>query len=210
MKQLIIIGAGGTGRCTYCIAEQGLGYGVDYQIKGFIDDNLNALQGFEGYKPVLSKISDYQIEEGDVFVCSIGEVGTKLKICEDLKSRGAKFYTLIHKNASIGKNVKIGEGTIIDEGAHIDPDVTIGCDCLIQTHAIIGHDSVIGNYVRIDSQTSLVGGTIVRDRATVYTHAMISHNVTVGEDAVVGACSFVIKNVKPGISVFGMPAKAIF
>ncbi len=210
MKQLIIIGAGGMGRCTYGIAEQGVGYGKDYMIKGFIDDNLDALHGFDGYKPVLSKISNYNIEEDDVFVCSIGDVRTKINICENLKLRGAKFYTLLHRNASIGKNVKIGKGTIIDEYVHIDPDVKIGEDCLIQTQAVIGHDSIVGNYVRIDTQTSLVGGTIVRDRATIYTHAMISHNVEVGEGAVVGACSFVIKNVKPGISVFGMPAKAIF
>lgn len=63
---------------------------------------MDALQGFDGYKPVLSTISDYKIKDEDVFVCSIGEVQTKIKICEDLKSRGAKFFTLIHKNASVG------------------------------------------------------------------------------------------------------------
>lgn len=210
MKQLIIIGAGGMGRCTYCIAEQSKGFGEDFQIKGFLDDNTHALDGFNGYKPVLSTIAEYKVEPDDVFVCSIGEVQTKLKICEGLKAKGATFYTLIHKDASIGKNTKIGQGTIIDEGVHIDPDVTIGTDCLIQAQAIIGHDSQIGNYARVDTLCSLVGGTIVKDRATIYTHSMISHNVTIGEDAVVGACSFVIKNVKPGVSVFGVPAKPIF
>ena len=210
MKQLIIIGAGGMGRCTYCNAEQSNGFGTEFQIKGFLDDNQKALEGFEGYKPVLSKISDYQIEPDDVFVCSIGEVQTKYMICEGLKAKGAKFYTLIHQNASIGKNTKIGEGTIVDESVHIDPNVVIGTDCLLQAQAIVGHDSVIGNYARIDTQCSLVGGTIVKDKATIYTHAMVSHNVTIGEDAVVGACSFVIKNVKPGVSVFGVPAKPIF
>ena len=210
MKQLIIIGAGGMGRCTYCIAEQSIGYNKDFQIKGFLDDNIHALDGFIGYKPVLSTISDYTIESGDVFVCSIGDVQTKYKLCEKLKAKGAVFYTLIHQDAFIGKNATIGQGTIIDERAHIDPDVTIGEDCLIQAQAIIGHDSQIGNYVRIDTLSSLVGGTIVKDRATIYTHSMINHNVTVGEDAVVGACSFVIKNVKPGTSVFGVPAKSLF
>ena len=210
MKQLIIIGAGGMGRCTYCIAEQSVGFGEDFQIKGFLDDNINALDGFNGYKPVLATINEYKIEPDDVFVCSIGEVQTKLKICEGLKAKGATFFTLIHKDTFIGKNTKIGQGTIVDEGVHIDPDVTIGTDCLIQARAIIGHDSQIGNYARVDTLCSLVGGTIVKDRATIYTHSMISHNVTVGEDAVVGACSFVIKNVKPGVSVFGVPAKPIF
>lgn len=210
MKKLIIIGAGGMGRCVFCIAENSIGYGTDFIIKGFLDDNLKALDGFEGYEPVISCIANYQPEEDDVFVCSIGEVATKVKICEALKKKGGKFITLVHTNAVIGKNSKIGEGTIIDEGVHIDPDVVIGADCLLQARAIIGHDSVIGNYARIDTQCSLVGGTIVKDRAIIYTHAMISHNVTVGEDAVVGACSFVIKSVKPGISVFGVPAKPIF
>ena len=53
MKQLVIIGAGGMGRCTYCIAEQSIGYGEDFQIKGFLDDNIHALDAFAGYKPVL-------------------------------------------------------------------------------------------------------------------------------------------------------------
>ena len=210
MKQLIIIGAGGMGRCTYCIAEQSVGFDEEFQIKGFLDDNIHALDGFEGYKPVLSTIADYKIEKDDVFICSIGEVQTKIEICEGIKEKGGILYTLIHKTSIIGKNAKIGQGSIIDEGVHIDPDVTIGTDCLIQAQAIIGHDSIIGNYVRVDTQCSLVGGTVVKDRATIYTHSMISHNVTVGEDAVVGACSFVIRNVKPGVSVFGAPAKPIF
>ena len=97
-----------------------------------------------------------------------------------------------------------------DEGVHVDPNVTIGDDCLIQAKAMIGHDSVIGNYVRIDSFCALVGGTVVKDRAAIYTHAMINHRVTIGEDSTVGACSFVIKNVKPETTVFGIPARTIF
>lgn len=210
MKHLVIIGAGGMGRCLYELARNGVGFYETYDVKGFIDDNLAALDGFKNYPPVLAKIDEYKIEADDVFTCSIGDVATKVKICEALKAKGAEFITLIHKSATIGQNTIIGNGSIIDDNVHIDPDVKIGEQCLLQTQAIIGHDSEIGNYVRIDTHCSLVGGTIVKDRATIYTHAMISHNVIVGEDANVGACSFVMKKVKPGESVFGVPAKAIF
>ncbi len=210
MKHLIIIGAGGMGRTLYCMAIESIGYNTDFVVKGFLDDNLKALDNIEGYPPILSKIGDYQIEPDDVFACSIGDVQTKVKVCEGLKAKGAKFQTLVHKTAVIWKDSKIGQGTIIDEGVHIDPNVTIGEDCLIQAKAVIGHDTVIGNYVRVDSFCALVGGTIVKDRAAIYTHAMINHRVTVGEDSTVGACSFVIKNVKPKTTVFGVPAKAIF
>ena len=210
MKHLIIIGAGGMGRCVYELAKNGVGYGTDFDVKGFVDDNLQALEGFDNYPPMLGTISDYQIEESDVFACSIGDVPTKVKVCESMKTRGAEFITLIHRSATIGQNVIIGNGTMIDDNVHIDPDVNIGEQCLLQTQAIIGHDSQIGDYVRIDTHCSLVGGTIVKDRATIFTHAMISHNVIVGEDATIGACSFVMKKVKPGTSVFGVPAKPIF
>ncbi len=210
MKHLIIIGAGGMGRCLYSLAMESKGYKEEFDVKGFIDDNLNALDGFANYPAVINTISNYQPVDDDVFVCSIGDVATKIKVCNELESRGATFQTLIHNKASIGMNTVIGQGSIVDEDAHIDPDVIIGKNCMIQVQAIIGHDSIIGDNVRIDSQAFMVGGIKVGSGTCIYTKAMINHNVEIGENAVVGACSFVIKNVKPGTTVFGSPAKPIF
>lgn len=198
------------GRSIYNLAINSIGYGEIFDVKGFLEPDSHALDGFNGYPPILSDDANYVICEDDVFTCSIGDVQKKVKICEFLKNKGAQFLTLVHKNSSIGMNSRIGDGTIIDEGVHLDPDVTIGENCLIQTFAIIGHDSVIGNYSRIDSQCALVGGTVVGERATLYTQAMINHNVVIEDDAVVGACSFVMKKVKSGTTVFGVPAKTIF
>lgn len=210
MKHLIIFGAGGMGRCVYNLALNSIGYGIDFDVKGFLEFDRNVLDGFVGYPPILSDDNNYEICKDDVFVISVGDVQKRKRIYIDYKNKGAEFYTLIHKNALISMNSVIGEGTIIDNGVHLDPDVVIGDNCLIQTFAIIGHDSVIGDNVRIDSQCSLVGGTLVKDDACIYTHAMINHNVVIGENAVVGACSFVMKKVKPGTTVFGVPAKEIY
>ena len=43
---LIIIGAGGMGRTLYDMAQESIGYKTEFVIKGFIDDNVNALDGF--------------------------------------------------------------------------------------------------------------------------------------------------------------------
>ena len=72
MKKLIIIGAGGMGRTMYDLAKESHGYTTEFEIAGFIDDNLEALDSFENYPPILGKISDYQPKENEVFVCSIG------------------------------------------------------------------------------------------------------------------------------------------
>lgn len=210
MKQLLIIGAGGMGRCVYNIAINSCGYGTEFIVKGFLEKEVKTMDGYDGYPPIVADDDSYVITPEDVFVCSIGDVKTKTIVVESYRKRGAKFMSLIHKKAILGMNVVLGDGCVIDEGVHIDPDVKVGDNCLIQAQTIIGHDSRIGANVRIDSQSFLVGGTVVDDCATIYTKAMINHNVTIGKNAVVGACSFVIKSVKPGVSVFGIPAKPIF
>lgn len=209
MKQLIIVGAGGMGRSVYCIATGSIGYGTEFEIKGFIDDNIHSMDEFENYPPMLNTIDGYQICEDDVFVCSVGNTKTKKMICEKLKARGAKFQTLIHKTAIVRQNAIIGDGCIIADYASVGADCRIGENTLVQTFSIAAHDCIIGNYVRIDTHATCVGGVIVHDAATIHTSAVVSHKVVVGEGATVAACSFVIKKVKPNTTVYGNPAKSL-
>lgn len=197
------------GRSVYCIAQGCYGYGEEFEVKGFIDDNLQSMDGFENYPPVLGTIDGYEICENDVFVCSIGNTKTKKMVCEKLKSRGVKFQSLIHKTAIVRQNAKIGDGCIIADYASVGADCTIGESTLVQTFSIAAHDCIIGNYVRIDTHATCVGGVIVEDCATIHTTAVVSHKVVVGEGAVVAAMSFVIKKVKPYTTVYGNPAKLL-
>lgn len=68
MKHLIIIGAGGMGRQVLSFAKLCNGYGCEYDIKGFLDDNLDALKNFHGYPSILGAVNDYKIAEDDVFL----------------------------------------------------------------------------------------------------------------------------------------------
>ena len=197
------------GRCIYDIVHGSIGYETEYDLKGFIDDNLHSLDSFSGYAPILSTINDYQIEEGDVFVCSIGNMKTKKTVCESLKKRSAKFQTIIHKTAVVGSNTRIGDGSVLAEYSFVSPDTLIGENSLVQNFAVIGHDCHIGNYVRIDTHCTCVGGISICDGATLHTGAIINHKVVVGENAIVGAGSFVIRKVKQNTTVCGNPAKTL-
>lgn len=208
MKKLVIIGAGGMGRTMFNIATESLGYGTEFEIKGFIDDNLNALDGFEGYPHVLSKIADYVIEPDDVFTFSIG--GDSRKACiESMVKKNAEFVNLIHKTARIGANVRMGVGNIVAAFVSIGPDCVLGDYNMIQSCTVIGHDAHIGSFNRLDTHVTCVGGITVEDEATIHTSAVINHKVKVGNKAKVGACSFVIRNVREGQTVFGVPAKKL-
>lgn len=197
------------GRDMYWSAKGCLGYGVEFDIKGFIDDDLTSQDGYDGYPPLLGTIDDYEIQEDDVFNCSIGCVQSKAKVCGKLKAKGATFYTLINKTAIIHERTTLGDGCYVGEFALIGTEATIGENCLIQAYSIIGHDCKIGDYVRIDTHSVIIGGVVIQNRATVHTAAVVSHRVIVGEDATVASCSFVIRKVKNGTTVVGNPAKQL-
>lgn len=208
MNELIIIGAGGMGRTIFDIAKESLGYGTEFIIKGFIDDNLYALDEFKNYPPVISTISAYTPVENDVFTFSIGGEARR-KCLESLIAKGAEFINLIHQTARIGSNVKLGKGNIIAAFTSLGADCSIGNYNMIQSYTVIGHDANIGDFNRIDTHVTCVGGITIKNETTIHTSAVINHKVTVEDNAKVGACSFVIRKVKAGDTVLGVPAKKI-
>lgn len=208
MKHLIIIGAGGMGRTMYDMARESHGFGTEYDILGFIDDNTGALENYANYPAIIAPIQGYKPQGNEIFICSIG--GTARKKCiEEIISHGGEFLTMIHKTARLGTNVEIGEGTIVGAYTTIGADAKVGKYNLIQSYTVIGHDSKIGDWNRIDTHVTLVGGTIVQNETDIHTSAMISHNVTIENNARVAACSFVIRRVKEGTTVMGNPAKKL-
>ena len=209
MKHLIIIGAGGMGKQLYFFAQACTGYNKEYTIKGFIDDNIHALDGYEGYPPILDTINEYQPESDDVFTNSIGDVHFKKKCVEKIIEKGGEFITLIHPTANISEGTTVGRGCMISARAGIGTECTVGDFCLIQDNAIIGHDVHVGNFCRIDCNVVLIAGVTLEDDVCVHTSSVINHNVHIGEGAKVGALSFVIRNVKPGTVVQGNPAKKL-
>lgn len=208
MKQLIIIGAGGMGRTLYDIARESIGYGTEFHIKGFLDDNLLALDEFDNYPPVIGKISEYMPENEDVFTFSIGGESRR-KCIESLIGRGAEFINIIHKTARIGTNVKLGVGNIIAAFTTLGADCKVGNYNMIQSYTVVGHDAEIGNFNRIDTHVTCVGGIKIKNETTIHTSAVINHKVVVDDKAKVGACSFVIRKVREDQTVFGVPAKKL-
>lgn len=208
MKNLIIIGAGGMGRTVYSNALESVGYGEKFVVKGFIDDNLQALDNFPNYPPIVGSIKGYIPQTDDVFVSSIG--GASRKPCmEEIIRRGGEFIELIHQTARIYTNAKLGKGNFIGAYSVIGNDAVLGDYNMIQSYTVIGHDAVIGNWNRIDTHVTCVGGIVVEDEVNIHTGAMISHNVRVETGAHVGAMSFVIRKVKAGTTVFGNPARKL-
>ncbi|PCH96668.1 MAG: UDP-3-O-(3-hydroxymyristoyl)glucosamine N-acyltransferase [Gammaproteobacteria bacterium] len=120
----------------------------------------------------------------------------------------------------IGKNTSIGKGTSLWSNISIYHDVHIGEACLIQANTVIGSDGfgyapltdgnseqykwhkipqlggvIIGNRVEIGASTTIDRGaledTIIKDGVILDNQIQIAHNVIVGENTAMAACSVI-------------------
>ena len=99
-----------------------------------------------------------------------------------------------HENLKLGKNTDIGAFTYINAkyGVDIQDDVQVGSHCSIYS------------WSTIDNKKGMV---VIKKNARVGSHSLIMPGVTIGEGAVIGAFSFVTKDVPDGAMAFGVPAK---
>jgi sugar O-acyltransferase (sialic acid O-acetyltransferase NeuD family) len=210
MKNLIIIGARGFGREVYNLAIQTQAYNREWVVKGFLDDNPEALDKFNNYPSIISSVEDYEIQEGDLFICALGDVFYKKKYVNAILLKRGIFTSIVHPTAIISHNVKLGVGVIIGPFTYIGNDASIGNFTTIQSHVAVGHDVTVNDYCQINALTFFGGFVEVGDETTVNPGAVITPKRKIGSNAVVGLNSTVLRDVKSMSTVFGTPAKELF
>jgi len=132
----------------------------------------------------------------NLYGCSIGD-NTKI---------GA--FVEIQKNATVGKNCKISSHTFICEGVTIEDNVFVG-------HGVTFINDTYPQATNPDGtlQTEKdwqVEPTLIKKCASIGSGSTILSNVTIGNNAIVGAGSVVTKDVPPDTIVAGNPARTIF
>lgn len=199
MKDLIIVCAGGFGREVYYMAKQ-IG---KWKIKGFIDDNVHALDGVNIALPIIGTIKDWVPSENEVFALGVSNPKTKEIIVRIMKEKGATFETLIAPHSRIIETTTMGEGCIIS--GSVGDCVKIGNFVNIMG-SMIGQDSEIGDFSTTTGYTNIASARLGK-RVFVGSHAVVLNGKKVGDDAFICAGSICFSNVKAGSKVFGNPAK---
>ncbi len=207
---MLIIGAGGYGREIYNMAPFCQGYGEEWDIKGFLDDTPDPLQGFEGYGPIVGKIHDYQPQDDDCFTCAIGSVAGKRECVHTLLAKGAEFLNLIHQEVTINRNVVLGQGCIISKDCIIGSDATIGSFVTLQIGCMIGHDSKVGDWCHLHPRVFMGGRSTLHAGVHIGYGAFVHPDKVIESDATIAAGAYVYRNVKSGTTVIGNPATVFY
>lgn len=109
-----------------------------------------------------------------------------------------KYHWLVQhpKHLELGKDTDIGAFTYINarHGVAIEEGVQIGSHCSIYSVSTIDDKE---------------GKVTLKKHCKIGSHSVVMPGVTVGENAIVGAFSFVNKNIPDNVVAFGIPAKVV-
>jgi len=116
-------------------------------------------------------------------------------------------FVEVQKNAFIGKRCKIQSHTFICEGVTIGDEVFVGHGVMFINDKYPRATSDSGE-LQTEEDWEVVP-TVVKNRASIGSNATILCGVTIGEGAILGAGSVVIRDVPDHTIVAGNPARVI-
>jgi sugar O-acyltransferase (sialic acid O-acetyltransferase NeuD family) len=124
-----------------------------------------------------------------------------------LQARGLKPITVIHRTAFVATDAQVDEGCQIMAQAAVCTHVRLGSGVIVNTAASVDHDCIIGDGTHIAPGARLAGEVTVGERAFIGAGSIVLPRIHIGEGAIVGAGAVVTKNVQPGATVIGNPAR---
>lgn len=208
-KKLIIVGAGGLGRVMYNVLVHDVAFCECFELSGFLDTRTDITLPSDIPIQVLGSPLDHVVQAGEVFIPAVGNPDWRKRLMAPLLEQGAEFISYAER-ASVGARTQIGRGVFLTPGAVVSVDCDIGAYTYIDTYVIIGHDVEIGEHSMIGAMGFLAGGVKVGRAVSIHPRATIAKNVRIGEGATIGIGSVVVKDVPPGVTVFGNPARVIY
>lgn len=115
---------------------------------------------------------------------------------EDGKLTKYNWLVQNKKGLKIGYKTDIGAFTYINakNGVVIEDNVQVGSHCSIYSISTIDNKE---------------GRVVLKNNCKIGSHSLIMPGVTVGENSVVGAFSFVNKNIPENTLAYGVPVKII-
>lgn len=107
----------------------------------------------------------------------------------------------------IEEDVSIGANTCIDRGSW--RDTTIGAGTKIDNLVHIAHNVIIGKRCLIVAQAEVSGSVVLEDESYLAPGALVRERLVIGTRSVVGLGAVVTKDVRPRVTVAGVPAREI-
>lgn len=203
-KNLVILGAGG-----HAISIANIAHSAGYIVKYFIDPYAESSQiiGIDVLRDLggISNLDDYS------YGIALGDNFLRQKLYQEIIDQHPNliFPPLVHDSAVISIHTKVGGGTVVMPGAIVGPNSIVGKFCILNTNASIDHDCVMADYSSIAPGVVTGGKVNIGLRSAISIGAIIKHGVTIGDDVIIGANSYLNSDAPSMNVVYGSPARVV-
>jgi sugar O-acyltransferase (sialic acid O-acetyltransferase NeuD family) len=205
-KKLYLLGVGGHGRVVLdallCMGSR---------VSGILDPGI----------PVGKLIRGVTVLGGDALLDGIEAANSGLalgigvgsgrasraELYEVYRKRGFEFVCIKHPSAIVSIDNVFEQGCQIMAGAVVQSGTRMGRNIVVNTRATIDHDCQIEDHVFISPGATLCGGVTVETCAFIGAGAVLLPGIRVGRNAIVGAGAIVVRDILPGTTMVGNPAR---
>lgn len=200
VRGVVVLGAGGHSKVVVATL-QAAGQRVD----GIFDDASEKWGTQLLGVPVVGSLSAAGRVGAKRAVVAVGDNRTRKRLaasCETLE-----WISVVHPAAIVHPTARLGPGTVVFAGAVIQPDTVVQGHCIVNTGATIDHDCRLADFVHLAPGVALAGGVELGEGVLMGVGSSAVPNVTVGAWSVVGGGAVVTRDLPPGVTAVGVPAK---
>lgn len=203
-RLLVVIGAGG-----HAVSVSNVAHSAGFEIKYYVDRKWDGriLPGGNILDDIdsISNIDQYD------FCIAIGDNAVREQVHSNLLNRYSTltFPALIHSSAIIADSVAVGDGTIVMPGVIVGPNTMIGKFCILNSGSSIDHECTMQDYSSL-APGAITGGSVsIGARSAISIGAVVKHGLTIGNDCVLGAHSYLNRDLRHNQLAYGSPARIV-
>jgi sugar O-acyltransferase (sialic acid O-acetyltransferase NeuD family) len=206
-----VFGASGCGRGVLPLARQQLqGMAAPWELV-FVDDQPPAEQ-LNGHRVLTYAQWLAEPASARHISLAIANSAVRAKLAQRCAIDAVAFFEVRAANVVQLDDVQIGPGAVLCPFVTLTSNVRIGAHFHANLYSYVEHDSVIGDFVTFAPGVKCNGNVHIEDHAYIGTGAILRQGkpgepLTIGRGAVVGMGAVVTKNVAPGTTVVGNPAR---
>jgi sugar O-acyltransferase (sialic acid O-acetyltransferase NeuD family) len=203
LMALAIYGTGGYGREVASFARR-------FDDIVFVTDDDRCLSSSVND---IQTISFEELVERRLPVCvAVADGAIRRRLADKCKSAGVPDGRAIAQTSIVGDGVNIGGGSILSDFTILTADVNIGRHFHANIYSYVAHDCIIGDFVTLAPRVCVNGNTIIEDDVYIGTGAIIRQGASdrplrIGRGAIIGMGAVVTRDVEPGETVIGNPAR---
>ncbi len=208
--RLIVLGGGGHARMVIDSLRAG---GWDVAELAVVDNDAAGWGDSIYGVPVIGgddKLEELAAQGAESFVVGKGSIGDnrpRERLFNLALAAGLKPFSVVHPSAIVSPQAALEPGCQLFPGCVVNAGAVIGANAVVNTRAVVEHDCLLDEHCHVASGAVLGGGVRVGRRAQVGLGASVLQYLSIGDDALVGVGAVVVKNVPPGITVTGVPAR---